>query len=203
MRLSMAVFLLLLVTTAHATTAQTTQDVEGPPPCKAICFNYRQLVILERSQAAQEGCANYISPLADPVVARVRLAPELRGSLAAAVDDLLWLTINTNKVWEKVYPSADGQEAIFRKNTLVPGCNSLALNYANTQPQDAHFMAQLGGTAFCPNEAFCQTYAEGLTFGTGVIFRVSTKGNPVVAGQVWLSRLENPNAATGCRCKDP
>jgi hypothetical protein len=181
---------------------QPLRAAETPPDiCKALCFNYRQLVILERAEAAEENCSNYVSPLADPVVIRVRLAPELKGTLETTVDDVLNVTINGNKVFEKTL-SNDGTEAAFRKASLAPGCNTLALNYFNTQPPDAHFVAQLGGVGFCSNENFCQTYKEGLTFGTGVLARVFAKGNPVIGGQIWKSRLENPNAS-GCHCQDP
>ena len=171
-----------------------------PNPCGAICFNYRQLVTLERAEAAQQSCPNYLSPLADPVVVRVRLAPELRDGLATAVDDEISVTINGNRVFHRVLTS-DGTEATFRKNALAPGCNTLAFNYVNTQPPDAHFVAQVGGIGFCPNEAFCQTYREGLTFGTGVLARVFSQGNPVIGGKVFKSRLENPSSV-GCRCQD-
>lgn len=172
-------------------------------PCRAVCFNYRQLVILERAEAARQSCLNYLSPLSNPVVIRVRLAPELRQGLPNAVDDELSVTINGREVFERIL-SSDGAEATFGKDSLAPGCNTLALTYTNTQTPDAHFMAQLGGIGFCPNESFCQTYREGLTFGTGIVNR-STLGVPatVISGQAFKSRIENPNTVGCNRCQDP
>jgi hypothetical protein len=198
-RLRWAILSLVLV--AFPVVSQAEESKEASASCKALCFNYRQVVILERSLAAQQSCPNYISPLADPVVIRVRLAPELQQGLYVAVDDVLDIKINGNKVWEKIL-SVDGNPSVFKKDHLRPGCNTLAFEYMDTKPTDAYFMAQLGGVGFCAGENYCQTYREGQTFGTGVVARILAKGNPVLSGQVFKSRLESP-AASGCRCQDP
>lgn len=92
--------------------AMTQQDEAIPNPCRTICFNYRQLVTLERAEAAQQSCPNYLSPIVDPVVIRVRLAPELRGGLATAVDDEISVTINGNRVFERVLSSDGGAKIL-------------------------------------------------------------------------------------------
>jgi hypothetical protein len=194
-----SIFMLFAVLPAHA---QEEGKKPVPDPCKLTCYNYRQFVTLEREEAREQGCPNYLSPLDDPIVARVRLAPELRDGLAAAVDDRIWLVINGVEVWAKDYPSADGTEAAFKKDKLAGGCNPLGLNWKNTQPPDAHFMAQLGGRAFCGNDAFCKTWKEGFSFGTGIIFNLLKENKTEFqSAHIWKSRIEAPPKE--CGCKDP
>jgi hypothetical protein len=175
------------------------QAAEPPSKCDQICYAYRQSTILERQEAIRAGCPNYISAISNPVVARVRLAPELVGGLNSAVDDELWFVIHGKELWRKKYTSLDGAESSWRKDQIANGCNKLQLFYANTQPPDAHFMAELGELAFCGTDGMCgRKYKEGITFGTGLIYK-----SPAVEASLWKSRIENPNANGQCHCTDP
>ncbi len=167
--------------------------------CVSTCEEYRKATLRERQQALKSGCPNYVSAISDPVVARIRLAPELAGHMGSAVDDELWLEINGKDVWHRSFRNKDTAETAFKKDVLKDGCNTLNLFYANTQEPDAYFMVDVGGLAFCGVESSCsRKYREGLRFGTGLIYKV-----PAVHEQLWDSALENPNANGVCRCEDP
>ncbi|MEO8274968.1 MAG: hypothetical protein ABI639_02040 [Thermoanaerobaculia bacterium] len=171
-----------------------------PPvdPCEATCATFHRAELEERQLAVRSSCPNYVSVLADPLVARVRLAPELAGREGSAIDDELWLTINGVDVWHRKFRNKDSSETLWKKKDLQPGCNEFALHYSNTREAEAYFMVDLGGQAFCGGDAPCRRiYREGLDFGTGLIFR-----EPVLTAALWNSRLSNPNAA-GCFCSEP
>jgi hypothetical protein len=196
-RMTGVIMQILAVT--FATTPLALQSAAPPKGCEEICYAYRQSTILERQEAIKASCPNYISAISNPIVARVRLAPELTGGLSSAIDDELWFKIHGKELWRKKLPSLDGSESFWRKDQLADGCNQLQLYYANTQPPDAHFMAELGGLAFCGTDSMCgRKYHEGITFGTGLIYK-----SPAVEASLWKSRLENPNATGQCHCTDP
>src|SRR5688572_24746882 len=52
--------------------------------CVSTCEEYRKATLRERQQALKSGCPNYVSAIADPVVVRIRLAPELAGHMGSA-----------------------------------------------------------------------------------------------------------------------
>ena len=71
--------------------------------CVSTCTEYQKSSLLERIEAIKSGCPNYISAISDPVVARIRLAPEVAGSLGSAVDDELWLEIAGRDLWHRSF----------------------------------------------------------------------------------------------------
>lgn len=202
----LAAAVLALITTISF--AQESTTAPPPPYCKAVCYTYEQLVVAERADAAQSGCGYYISPTAKPVIAKIRLAYDLKGpdALDGPVDDELRLLINGNEKWKEVYNAnpANGAEAAFQKDELLPGCNSVVVEYADTGG-NAHFLARVGGRAFCGSDDYCIAYKEGYTFGTGIVPKIISQGRrgPVVKGTVWLSRYEDPRPSTGCICREP
>lgn len=190
--------------------APAPRGAPAPDPCVAVCYAYRQGVRIERDVAAKDGYPVYLSPLDGRVVVRVRHAGNRRPDLKVPVADELYLAVNETQVWRVKAPSVPpgGGAKSFGREILQPGPNVLELKWAGSSSGEAHFVADLGGTAFCPDDGWCRQYAEGRTFGSGVVERILTKdrGRGVVnAAKVWRSRLESPNALKGlpCSCRDP
>ncbi|HKO57946.1 MAG TPA: hypothetical protein VJ276_18915 [Thermoanaerobaculia bacterium] len=200
---------LFVMTATIAYAQETTAPAPPPPYCKAVCYTYEQLVAAERAEAAKSGCPNYVSPTENPVVAKIRLAYDLKGTdnLDGPIDDELRLLINGVEKWKQVYKAnpPDGAEASFRKDQLLPGCNSVTVEYADSGG-NAHFLARVGGRAFCGIWDYCLAYKEGYSFGTGIVWKIvgsPGRRGPVVHGNIWKSRYEDPRAETGCICRDP
>lgn len=167
--------------------------------CASTCADYQKSSLLERVEAIKSGCPNYVSAISDPVVARIRLAPEVAGSLGSAVDDDLWLEINGRDLWHRSFRNKDASETSWKKDVLKGGCNTVNLFFANTKEPDAYFMVDVGGVAFCGASAPCgRRYREGIEFGTGLIYK-----SPAVQAVVWNSKLADPNIGGTCRCEDP
>lgn len=192
------------------TAAPAVKPAAAPDPCVAVCYAYRQGVRIEREAAAKDGYPVYLSPLDGRVVVRVRHAGGRRPDLSVPVADELYLAVNDTQVWRVKAPSVPpgGGAKSFGREILQPGPNVLELKWAGSSSGEAHFVADLGGTAFCPDDGWCRQYAEGRTFGSGVVERILTKdrGRGVVnAAKVWRSRLESPNSLKGlpCSCRDP
>lgn len=167
--------------------------------CAATCAAYTKATLLERQVALKSGCPTYVSAVSDPIIARIRLAPELASSLGSAVDDEVWFEINGKDVWHRTFRNKDNAETLWKKDMLHDGCNTLSLFYADTKGPDAYFMVNVGGLAFCGADGVCgRNYREGLTFGTGLIYKI-----PALHVPVWDSKLANPNADGVCQCEDP
>lgn len=146
-------------------------DAAPPTVCQAICTQYQNAVLLDQDQAKAQNCSTYISPLSNDAIVKVRLWTEKaieRGfdkTVKTAIDDVLTLRVGGADVWSTRYRSMDATVYELKKSKLSDGCNSIGLQYIN-YGGDGHFLAKLGGRAFCGTDVWCREYDEGQTFGS-------------------------------------
>ncbi len=169
--------------------AQTTAS------CELACEKLK----LERDTASSFG-AQYVSPqdiAGKKIILTIRTRRDLTGNLPA-VDDELYLRDDTaqRELWRSDLKSSSNAEPAFelRADQLTPGLHVIQLWYADTQPPDAHFFADLCGFAFFGRND-CVYYREGKTFGSGVVhngIRVVVRDT-----KVWVSKLSLPK---NCKC---
>jgi hypothetical protein len=182
--------------------AQRGGKTQTTTPCKAVCYTYEQFVTQERDRAESQGY-RYFSPqdITKKVkVISVQTRPDLAGAPAPAVDDELYIQDNSTTLWKATLAHGRApQTFVMLADKLTPGSHLIQLWYADTQPPDAHFFADVCGIAFYGSESNCVTFREGKTFGSGIVrngVRVVVKD-----ARVWISKVDNPRASTGCTCE--
>jgi hypothetical protein len=181
--------------------AQPAKKVPSTAPCKTVCYTYEQFVNQERDRVEAQGY-RYVSPqdIAKKVkIITVQTRPDLVGAPAPAVDDELYVQDNGTTLWKATLANGRTLQAfVMAADKLTSGSHLIQLWYADTQPPDAHFFADVCGIAFYGSEANCVTFREGKTFGSGIVrngVRVVVKD-----AKVWISSVDNPKASTGCKC---
>jgi hypothetical protein len=159
------------------------------------------LIKQERDNAEAQGY-RYIPH--DEVARKLRLVyfttrPDLAGNPAPAVDDELYLTDNgTRRCGATLNDHRNPVNCTVTADILTPGAHTIQLWYADTQPPDAHFFADVCGPAFYGEESKCVTYREGKTFGSGIVrngIRIVVK-----EARVWVTKVDSPEPSTGCQC---
>lgn len=167
-----------------------------------VCNTACEKVKLERDTASSLG-ARYVSPLdiaAKKVILSILPRRDLTGNLPAVDDELYLRDDTTQKVlWKSDLKSSSNLEPKYElkanDDDLIPGLHVIQLWYADTQPPDAHFFADLCGFAFFGQDAACVYYREGKTFGSGIVhngIRVVVKDT-----KVWVSKVTLPK---NCKC---
>jgi|SRR5579863_3635306 len=191
------------VTPQSGPNAQTQEQSAkaAPPNCSAVCYTYRELVKAERDKALADGYQYYLVTATDQLL-RLKVRSDL--TTFPPVDDLLYVQDNGTDLWRYQYPRTDAATFTLAADQLSPGANTIILWYENLYPPNAHFFADVCGLG-----AACETYKEGLTFGTGIVNRAVANGFPnrertvVRQSAIWRSKIDDPNAATGCACPIP
>ena len=173
-----------------------------PPNCKSVCYTYTELVKAERANAIASGYQYYLVTATD-VLLTLKVRPDLIS--LPPVDDILYVQDNGADLWRYLYPRTDAATFSLAVSQLPPGPNLVQLWYEDLYPPNAHFFADVCGLGYP-----CQTYKEGLAFGTGIVNRVRTPPYPnnlmrTVVRQLmaWRSKIDDPKPLTGCSCKIP
>ena len=171
--------------------------VFAQPACKTQCAKIEQ----ERKDRQSAGF-QYVSPqdiAAKKPMLFIQVQPDLAAG-APAVDDELYLQDvrednTTNRLWTATLQNSRSPLPMtLTADQMTPGEHLIQLWYADTQPPDAHFFADLCGFVFFGQPNTCITYREGKTFGTGIVrngIRVIVK-----ATKVYVSRLNLPKSCT-------
>jgi hypothetical protein len=182
--------------------AQQGEKKQSTTPCKAVCYTYQQFVNQERDRVETQGF-RFISPqdISSKIkIISVQTRPDLAGPPAPAVDDELYVQDNGSTIWKATL--SDQRNSVgfsLLADRLTPGQHLIQLWYADTQPPDAHFFADVCGVAFYGSDKNCVTFREGKTFGSGIVrngVRVVVKD-----AKLWVSKVENPKVSTGCTCE--